>query len=564
MAIETLYPAIRPSLNLDFAGSKTLDPRITFTRASAATYYDGKTVAKAEENLLTYSQQITAGVGAWAGQGLATGTTVNSAQAPDATVTASTINVTSGAGGVRYYSTIPAGTYTVSVYIRSVSGSTDFAIDFENLYSTSFTLSSVWQRVTATVTFAVTRTWIDFQISAPGVFEIWGAQLEQRSQVTAYTPTTTQPITNYIPVLQTAPAGVPRFDHNPVTGESLGLLVEEQRTNLLTYSEQFEMATWLKYSGTVSTNVAFAPDGTQTSDVFTASGTTHPRLERVFSIPATDTIYTWSVYAKRGSNSFIALGHYSVSASAMFNLDTGTLVYSSYALSTSITNAGNGWYRVSMTLLVPSAAVNNAFKIHQTDGTIGGTTGVAGGYVYIWGAQLEVGSFPTSYIKTEASQVTRAPDSAQMTGASFSSWYLQVEGTLLVEARNTIGATVFSTAVLTDDQALQTNNRLALFNRPNGVSGPAALVTYNGSEQITNGFSFKENNKIAVAYKNNDVTAALNGATSAQDTAANIPAFTRLRIGQLSAGSDFFATQTIKRLVYYPKALPGSVQALTT
>ena len=561
MAIETLYPAIRPSLDLNFAGSKALDPRITFGRASAATYYDGRTVAKAEENLLTYSQQITAGVGAWAGQGIATGTTVNSAQAPDATVTASTINVTSGAGGVRYYSTIPAGTYTVSVYIRSVSGSTDFAIDFENLYSTSFTLSSVWQRVTATVTFAVTRTWIDFQISAPGVFEIWGAQLEQRSQVTAYTPTTTQPITNYIPVLQTAPAGVPRFDHNPVTGESLGLLVEEQRTNLLAYSEQFSNAAWTKNSCSIAANTLIAPDGTLSADKVIedlSSSVSHD--VRVVGTQVTE--YTVSVYAKAGERKWLKL----TNATGGVCFDLGNGVVGSYvgtgAGSAAIFNVGNGWYRCSVKL--PSVASGAMYLIGpiQSDATLNyAGDGVSG--VYIWGAQLEAGAFPTSYIKTEASQATRAPDSAQMTGANFSFWYSQVEGTLLVEARNTFGATVFSTVVLTDDQALQTNNRLALFNRPNGVSGPAALVTYNSSEQITNGFSFKEVNKIAIAYKNNDVTAALNGAASAQDISANIPVFTRLRIGQLSAGSDFFATQTIKRLIYYPKALPSSLQSLT-
>ena len=51
-------PDIRPSLLLDFANSKTLDPRITFTRGSTATYWDGKTTAKAEENLLIRSQEL--------------------------------------------------------------------------------------------------------------------------------------------------------------------------------------------------------------------------------------------------------------------------------------------------------------------------------------------------------------------------------------------------------------------------------------------------------------------------------------------------------------------------
>ena len=68
MAIQSNFPAIRPSLLLDFANSKRLDPRITFTRASTARYYDGSTVAKAEENLFVRSQEFATVAGGWRGQ----------------------------------------------------------------------------------------------------------------------------------------------------------------------------------------------------------------------------------------------------------------------------------------------------------------------------------------------------------------------------------------------------------------------------------------------------------------------------------------------------------------
>jgi len=89
MAIQALYPLTQPSLNLDFANTKKLDPRITFARASAARYYDGKTVAKAEENLLLQSQDITT---TWTSVG---GTrTANTTTAPDGTTTADTLTET--------------------------------------------------------------------------------------------------------------------------------------------------------------------------------------------------------------------------------------------------------------------------------------------------------------------------------------------------------------------------------------------------------------------------------------------------------------------------------------
>ena len=48
-------------------------------------------------------------------------------------------------------------------------------------------------------------------------------------------------------LIQTAASGAARFDHNPTTGESLGLLVEEARTNRVTYSEQFDNAGWAEF-----------------------------------------------------------------------------------------------------------------------------------------------------------------------------------------------------------------------------------------------------------------------------------------------------------------------------
>ena len=79
MSISSLYPTTRPSLVLDFANTKQLDPRITFARPTTATYYDGKTVAKAEENLLKYSQEFNNA--AWTKQNATV--TANSIAAPD-------------------------------------------------------------------------------------------------------------------------------------------------------------------------------------------------------------------------------------------------------------------------------------------------------------------------------------------------------------------------------------------------------------------------------------------------------------------------------------------------
>ena len=84
MTIQQNYPSTKPALLLDFANTKKLDPRITFTRASTATYYDGKTNAKAEENLLVRSQEFDNAI--WAKT--TTTVTTNSFVAPDTTASA--------------------------------------------------------------------------------------------------------------------------------------------------------------------------------------------------------------------------------------------------------------------------------------------------------------------------------------------------------------------------------------------------------------------------------------------------------------------------------------------
>jgi hypothetical protein len=207
--------------------------------------------------------------------------------------------------------------------------------------------------------------------------------------VTAYTPTTTQPITNYIPVLQTAPANVARFDHNPVSGESLGLLVEELRTNLVTYSEQFDNAAWRKFRASITPNTIVAPDGTLTGGKLvedTTASNTHLIDQNL--TPAVGT-YAWSVYAKAGERSFVRLGFTTASANgAYFNLANGTVGTVGAGVTASITAVGNGWYRcvavrtTAATSEVPSIGLASADNTNAYTGD-----GYSG--IYIWGAQFE-------------------------------------------------------------------------------------------------------------------------------------------------------------------------------
>lgn len=440
MSISANFPVANPSLLLDFAKTKVLDPRITFTRASTGTYYDASTTAKAEENLVTYSQAFYN----W-NRAFAT-VTDNNVVAPDGTTTASTIAFSQVEGAyVAQNITFVAGTYTFSVWLKAAAPC-NVGI---GLYSpgliTNCSVTTSWQRFTFTGSpgagTAYPQIWPGY--GAVTVYA-WGAQLEQRSAVTAYTPTTSQPITNYVPVLKSAAANQPRFDHDPVTRKSLGLLIEEERTNLALYSEDLSNAYWTATGNalTITANAGVAPDGAQTADLCVAdSGNTNHYVYGSYT-KTSNVVQAISLYAKpfgsvthitiqgadNGSGSHVLRGYNIVSGVVGAQSVTGDAVF----VSASMTPVGNGWYRC--TLVCQSSGTTGRLAIGiGGDGTLNFTgNGYSG--AFIWGVQIEDNKlFSGSYIPTAAASATRSPDGVQFSGSN-TSWFKLAEGTFVTKA----------------------------------------------------------------------------------------------------------------------------------
>ena len=390
MTISANYPSVIPSLSLDFANSGVLDNRITFTRSTTGTYYNGYSSAVAEQNLLVYSQDFTNAN--WVkGDVTVVG---NSTTAPDGTTTACTLTATTSVNGViRELVTYNGSAYTFSVWLKRLTGTGNIQINAGGSYTTvAVTSSWALYTITQTPSAGVSTTGIFITTNTDAVYA-WGAQLEQRSAVTAYTPTTTTAITNYIPVLQTGAINQARFDHDPVLGTSLGLLIEQQSTNLLTYSADFSNAAWTKTASSITSAANIAPDGTQTGSklVANSTSTTHYVSQTITSQAAS---WTYSVYAKAGEYNrlvlFANLPNY-----IGFNLSTGTVesTLGTGWTSASITAVGNGWYRCSGTstsIATGTAVYISVFNASYTNGNTAPTF-VGDGYsgIYIWGAQLE-------------------------------------------------------------------------------------------------------------------------------------------------------------------------------
>ena len=403
-------------------------------------------------------------------------------------------------------------------------------------YVQAVTLTSSWERYIFTFTTDAGQTSFGQVIpiqdrnasGQPTVVEIWGAQLEQRSAVTAYTPTTTQPITNYIPTLLSAPANTARFDHDPVTQESLGLLIEEQRTNLATYAEDFADASWTKTNATITANTVVAPDGTLTGDTITATA----NGADIRKAPSTTNVtHINSIWIKRRKGT---------GAVAIRNPQG----QSSLDITSSLTTQ---WQRFSSLATLPFGGPL-AF--------VGVVVSVSGDEVDVWGAQCEIGSFSTSYIPTVASQVTRSADAVSMTGTNFSSWYRQDEGSFYLNG---------SASNIAEGRFIEIINASGSPSNYMYLSSKVLehfVVVSSGVIQVNiDAGTIVANTPVQTiaAYQVNNFAVCLDNGAVGLDTFGVLPSDTMniMRIGFSGFGGRTI-NGTIKKLTYFPKRLDNA------
>jgi len=226
--------------------------------------------------------------------------------------------------------------------------------------------------------------------------------------------------------IETVLANKPRLDYTNVTCPKL--LIEPQRTNIILRSQEQDNASWGKSNTTVTANAIASPDGTTNADKLVESATTSSHLIFQSFTLSTSTDYTVSVYLKAGERTRcnIRLTTFAGAQDSAVNLTTGTVDNGT------LTNVGNGWFRFSRTLNSstgagsPLIAVNLANSSGVTTYAGDGTSGL-----YVWGAQVEQGSFVSSYIPTTTASVTRNAD--QCYDNSATSLIGQTEGTIFID-----------------------------------------------------------------------------------------------------------------------------------
>jgi hypothetical protein len=362
-------------------------------------------------------------------------------------------------------------------------------------------------------------------------------------------------------LIQSAAVNAARFDHTSA-GVCRGLLIEESRTNLFQRSDDFNNAYWTKTGSSISSDSTTSPSGSVDADKIVEDTSTGAHGVSVNPTITSGIAYTLSFYAKKGERSWIRATLATTAISTWFDLDNGVLGTVGVGVTASIQSVGAGWYRCVVTTTSASTSGNVNIRSQTVDGqTIYTGDGTSG--VFIWGAQLEAGSFATSYIPTVASSVVRSADVCSITGANFSGMWNQSEGTLLSWTQKTsTNANAF--VISASDGGF--NNETDL--RYNSVSQTAALINVSGASQIT-GFQANITSgsevKQSIAYKLNDCAYAANGASPILDTSALIPTVNRLTIGNVAvAGSTFYLNGTIASIRYFRKRLPNAkLQSLT-
>ena len=487
--------------------------------------------------------------------------TANYGIAPDGTLTAQRIqlartNTTTSYSQIYQYpiAVVIGQTYTWSVWLKSLSGTPTISIigDFGR---PPVTLTSEWVRYTGTGTASSGLTQLEIAIlgsnyatgnSLSADFLAYGYQINIGSTAKPYFPTTDR-------------LNVPRLTYQNGGGGCPSLLLEKQSTNVILYSEQFDDASWTK-NVSVTANAIISPDGTQNADKILESASNVQQW--AYQSPSMTGAQTATIYAKKGERNYIAMATAGLDPS-YFNLDTGVVVSTASGATASITSVGNGWYRCSVS---SASIVGGTFYIVwiSYDGVNRSYAGDTSKGIYVWGAQNEASSYPTSYIPTTSSSATRVADACFKNGIT--SLIGQSEGTLFAEF--IFNSATFPTMVmfLTTNSSFANAVYIQTFSS-DGLSFQVWSGVVNQVSINTTGLTNGQKVKVAVGYKANDFVIYINGVQKGTDTSGSLPAsLNNLEIGTyLEGGSPYTYAQSINQAALFKTRLTNAeLASLTT
>lgn len=514
----------------------TFNELIDFTRSTTGTYLDS--VVYGSESVI--NGEFNDGTTGWSAPYQSTISTVNSALRVTSTnnnpYATQDVVVEAGKKYVVTFDTGARSAGSTSVFFGSETG-----LAKTDLGTLSFQPNGFYVFNVVATTNVLNIQFVGSSMSVGDYFDVDNVSVKEviGGQGTAGTP-----------LLSTAGFDEPRLEYDS-QGNALGLLVEEARTNKVFYSAT--KGAWASNSNTSPVsldNQGIAPDGTNTAWLIPEGATGFN--QRNYGISANTVTYVWSVYVKALSTdavaSFIENGIHQADK-ATLNFDFATETISGDATNATYTNVGNGWYRLTQTFT--NNGTGTQFLLRTAANSL------MNGKVLIWGAQIEEGTFPTAYIPTEASTVTRSAEGVRVTLSDF--YYRQKHGTIVIEFASKYDETVpdyhrpweignLATGVNRIFMYV-TGNQTRLHNRlfDNDVDQFTATLT-SALPNNTGVYS-----KAALAWQTDDAQTAYNGSAIASDTTV---ALTQERdtlaiMGRPSSAGNRLSGH-VKSIQYYP------------
>lgn len=349
--------------------------------------------------------------------------TADSTAAPNA---ATSYYVERSIDGLGSWSTIATGLTTNSYSDTSLSASQTRYYRVTALNCFGGALASATANAT-TAAGSIGPSWtLDFSTGTPSGYTLTRASTGTYVDSSGY--------------VASASTDVARLTHNS-SGSRLGLLVEGQKANIFQRSGEFENAYWNNVNSTTCAGVASptAPDNSTDAAELKETATTGIHNRGVSAVTVTNAVHTLSVYVKKQSRRYVGLqiwgglpvvNRYSV----IFDLDSNAAFSAQISTGTPAgsygsENVGSGWYRIWITMTTGSTAVYPFVFMSDRAGFTGTVSsdqpeyaGSTSESVYVWGAQLEAASTPSSYIPTTTASVTRSADLAHVLDSSITSW----------------------------------------------------------------------------------------------------------------------------------------------
>jgi hypothetical protein len=230
-------------------------------------------------------------------------------------------------------------------------------------------------------------------------------------------------------------------------------------------SEEFDNASWQKNNTSASANSTTSPSGLVNADTLTADGTSNLHQIQQASISViSGTNYTCSIYAKKGTNNFIQLllgsGTFGTNVWENFDLNNGVVGSTGSSTTASIQSVGDGWYRCVITGAATSTSPNGALGclIVTSASAVRAETNSLSTSVFLWGAQLEAGAYPTSYIPTSSASVTRNLDDITrgnvftngLITAAGGTWFVDVRDNRSLARENFTGGIFLNTGIVSN------------------------------------------------------------------------------------------------------------------